>query len=403
MTNCARPYIMFEDSAVLTPSRKARIMTSSSKPPDSVSNINANLHFSVSEALDESRLLECVREFRRLSLEVASINSDLSEQELARRADIMLQLKEASEHFNALLSPVDSLHLQVLKELKLERILSKYYWHSLFMANNYPEQGKYELDDLCSKLLNAKYSLSVVRFDIVNSAIEIDANEYDESDGQPVSKSTLPSISPEVMSVVSPNSSKTVQKHQSVNVNRSESQTTVAQPASDKSTYSTAQPSGPAGSVGSLSGVISGVVTGLSALLLVVLAASVFVPDVFQKLQTLVPAGSTAYRLIMLVLLTTLTTSFYLMISRVISLKTNNAASAVNRDSGLFTGLFELHVSIRRMFAGAVAPILIGLGLGVATSAGFVALRPRAVWLGYANSTVIDWTINGHWCWFHTS
>jgi len=390
MTNCARHYMMLvEDSAVLTPSRKARIMTgpvkrtsSSTKRHDNASNINANLHYSVSEALTESRLLERVREFRRLSLEVASVNSDLSDQELAHRADIMLKLKEASEQFNALLSPVDMVHLQVLKELKLERILSKYYWHSLFMANNYPEQGKYELDDLCSKLLNAKYSLSVVRFDVVNSAIEIDANEYEESEGQRVTTSTLPSIPPEVMSVVSPNTNKAVPVSESVDVNVPESQRKSAQPESADSE----EPKGPTRSQrsrgserskgsqrsgGSISGVISGVVTGLSALLLIVLTTSVFVPDVFQKLQTLVPAGSNAYRLVMLVLLATLTTSFYLMISRVISLKSDNHASIVNADSRLFDGLFEMRASLRRIFAGVVAPILVGLGLGVATSGGF--------------------------------
>jgi len=195
--------------------------TQSSTSTD-VSNIDANLHFSVSEALAKSRLLERVREYRRLSLEVASVNSDLSEQQLTNRANVMLQLKEASENFNALISPVDVVHLQVLQELKLEQILSKYYWHTLFLANNHPEQGKYELDSLCSKLLNAKYSLSVVGFDIVNSAVEIDADVHEEPNKERVVSSELPSISPEVLSVVSPKATRAATAHQSVDSDSSD-------------------------------------------------------------------------------------------------------------------------------------------------------------------------------------
>ena len=40
-------------------------------------------------------------------------------------------------------------------------------------------------------------------------------------------------------------------------------------------------------------------------------------------------------------------------------------------DSNFFTDLFALSASPRCLFAGAVGPILLGLGLGVATSAGF--------------------------------
>jgi len=265
---------------------------------NNASSINANLHFSVSEALQVSRLLERVREYRRLCLEVASINSELSEQQLAHRANIMLQLKEASEHFNTLISPVDAVHLQVLQELKLEQILSKYYWHTLFLANNHPEQGKYELDSLCSKLLNAKYSLSVVGFDIVNSAVEIDANVYADSDSRRANTTELPSITPEVMSVVSPNATTTITAHESVELNKPE-------PAVLPTTQFTAKRSA-----------ISGLVTGVSALLLVVLGASVFAPEFVQVLRTLIPAGSGAYQSLMLLLLVTLSTSFYIMMSK---------------------------------------------------------------------------------------
>jgi len=321
-------------------------------PHDSANNINANLHFSVSEALTESKLLERVREFRRLSLEIASVNSDLSEQQLAHRANVMLQLKEASEQFNSLISPVDVVHMQVLQELKLEQILSKYYWHTLFLANNHPEQGKYELDSLCSKLLNAKYSLSVVGFDIVNSAVEIDADVYTDTDGQRTVTPELPSISPEVLSVVSPVATTTATAHESGTLSNPEPQSTSVPSAS-------------------LSGIVSGVVTGLSALLLSVLAASVFFPEFVQKVLTLVPVGSTPYRLTMLILLLTLTTSVYLMITSIVKTNAVNENQTASTNADLFSGLIDKGVSIRRIFASAIAPILFGLGLGVATSAGF--------------------------------
>ncbi len=326
---------------------------------DSANTINANLHFSVSDALTESKLLERVREYRRLSFEVSSVNSELSEQQLAHRAEIMLQLKDASEHFNALLSPVDVVHMQVLRQLKLEQILSKYYWHTLFLANNHPEQGKYELDSLCSKLLNAKYSLSVVGFDVVNSAVEIDADVYEDSDGKRLVKSELPSLSPEVLSAVTSNATQAVIAKRSAVVNTFESSTT-----SNKSRSKF-------GLAGTKSGVISRVITGLSALLLIVLATSVFVPDFVQRLQAFVPVGSWPYRFTMLFLLLILTTSFYLMISRVITLNHVVPATKTDSDVSLLFGLFTKSASPKRIFTGLVAPVMVGLGLGVATSAGF--------------------------------
>ncbi len=328
---------------------------------DSANTINANLHFSVSEALTESRLLERVREYRRLCLETTSMNSDLSEQQLADRADIMLQLKQASEHFNTLLSPVDVVHMQVLRQLKLEQILSKYYWYRLFLANNHPEQGKYELDSLCSKLLNAKYSLSVVGFDVVNSAVEIDADEYEESDGKHLVKTQLPSLSPEVLSAVTPKATQAKSANESADVNVPDSELAALLSRTESD------------SVGPVSGVVSVSVTGLCALLLAILAASVFIPDLVQKLQAIMPVGSWSYRLIMLVLLFTLTTSIYLVISRAINTSTNDVALSASKDkhTGLFAGLLNMNANPGRIFAAVVAPILIGLGLGVATSAGF--------------------------------
>lgn len=328
---------------------------------DSVNPVNANLHFSVSEALTESRLLERVREYRRLCLEIDSVNSDLSDQQLAHRADIMLQLKQASEHFNALLSPVDVVHMQVLRQLKLEQILSKYYWHTLFLANNHPEQGKYELDSLCSKLLNAKYSLSVVGFDVVNSAVEIDADEYEEADGKPLVKTQLPTLSPEALSAVTPKPARAKTTNESREVNVPDSELTAL--------LSRNEPD----SIGPVAGVVSSAVTGLCALLLAILAASVFIPDLVQKLQTFMPVGSWSYRLIMLVLLLTLTTSIYMIISKAINTNTNDdiASSSKDEHTGLFNELLNMNATPGRIFTAVVAPVLIGLGLGVATSAGF--------------------------------
>ena len=338
--------------------------SNSTQPSDSAPAINANLHFSVSEALTESKLLERVREYRRLCLEVASINSDLSEQQLAQRADIMLQLKDASEHFNALLSPVDVVHMQVLKQLKLEQILSKYYWHTLFLANNHPEQGKYELDSLCSKLLNAKYSLSVVRFDVVNSAVEIDADVHEQSNHNRLVKTALPSLSTDVLSAVTSHAAEEVTAHESTDVKTSTSQISPTRASTESE------------SVGPINGLISSVITGVSGLLLFVLTVSVFAPGLVQQLHTLLPIGSWSYRLIMLALLLTLTTSIFLMISKVIKIKSGIGLAVTKSvvEASLFSGLLKMNASPGRIFTGVVAPILIGLGLGVATSAGYGSL-----------------------------
>jgi len=328
--------------------------SSSVQVQDNAGAINANLHFSVSEALTESKLLERVREYRRLSLDVSSVNSELSDEELNTRAHVMLQLKEAAEQFNTLISPVDVVHLQVLQELKLEQILSRYYWHTLFLANNHPEQGKYELDSLCSKLLNAKYSLSVVGFDIVNSAVEIDADIYTDADGQRITTPELPSISPEIFSVISPNPTTDITAHESGDLLIAETQPEAPE----------RKPTG--------SGPISGLVTGVSALLLGVLGVSVFAPEFLSALQAQIPVGSLPYRLIMLAVLGILTSSCFIMISRLInagSMQSVTDASAMNETESS-TSAFNARASSRKKFAGFIAPILFGLGLGVATSAG---------------------------------
>jgi len=295
-----------------------RDASSSTQPDDNVNAINANLHFTVSEALTESKLLECVREYRRLCLEIASVNSELSEQQLANRADIMLQLKDASEQFNTLLSPVDVVHMQVLRQLKLEQILSRYYWH-------------------------AKYSLSVVGFDVVNSAVEIDADVYTDPDGKRLVKTELPSISPEVLSAITPNSAPSVPANESVDASTSES------------TLGTEHTKPEPASVGPINSLISSVVIGISALLLLVLATSVFASGFVNKIQTHVPVDSWSYRLAMLTLLLILTTSIYLIISRAISTTSGNILAVGNRDkknknSGLFSGLLNISASPGRIF-----------------------------------------------------
>jgi len=211
--------------------------------------------------------------------------------------------------------------------------------------------------------LNAKYSLSVVGFDVVNSAVEIDADACTDSEDRRLVKTELPSVSPEVLSAIAPNSVSSVSANVSDEADVCESKVCAEKPKPESA------------SVGPINRLISNVVIGLSALLLLVLATSVFASDFVNKLQTHVPVDSWSYRLVMLVLLLTLTTSIYLIVSRAIGATTGTIAPVQNRDKtknkGLFSGLLDISASPGRIFTAVVAPILIGLGLGVATSAGF--------------------------------
>ena len=119
-------------------------------------------------------------------------------------------------------------------------------------------------------------------------------------------------------------------------------------------------------------GAIYGLITGICAALLTMLAAIAFAPDIVQALQAKAPVGSIPYRLIMLFLLFTFTTSFFLFISKFIVANAKDLLAAnVDTNRGFFNRLFDVGASRRRILAGAVGPVLLGLGQGISISTGY--------------------------------
>jgi len=114
-------------------------------------------------------------------------------------------------------------------------------------------------------------------------------------------------------------------------------------------------------------------ITGICTVLLPVLATLAFAPGILQTLQMKVSVVTTQYRLIMLLLVVTLTTSFFLWVSKFIGTNVNSAIpiSNMNSNTGFFSRLFDINASPRRIVAGAMGPVLLGLGQGISIAAGY--------------------------------
>jgi len=120
-------------------------------------------------------------------------------------------------------------------------------------------------------------------------------------------------------------------------------------------------------------GAISGLITGICAVLLPVLAAAAFAPDILQTLLMKVSVVSTQYRLIMLLLVITFTTSFFLWVSKFVGTNENSAIPKLHVDtnSNFLSRLFDTGASPQRIVAGAMGPVFLGLGQGISISAGY--------------------------------
>jgi len=119
-------------------------------------------------------------------------------------------------------------------------------------------------------------------------------------------------------------------------------------------------------------GAIFGFFAGFCTLLLSLLTVSAFYPEVLQSLYAEIPADSLRYRLIMVWVLLILTTSFFLMVSGLIAgrKRVNAPIQIPDANKGFFNRLFDVSASSRRVIAGALGPVLLGLGQGMAISAG---------------------------------
>jgi len=224
-------------------------------------------HLIVGRALSESRLLERVREFRRQSREYATVDGGLSELELSHKAQSMLTLKNASEQFQSMLAPADAEYKRILQQLELEQVLHSAYWHNLFLANSCSDQGKPELDQLCSRLLDAKYAL--LKHEGVSTDLPVN-----ETSGQ---KSYL--HKPSTVSSINSSDRKSPELTMNKPIDEASTEHVQAEADLNKDHQQTDLPLRPARDT------LSGVVTGVCALLLLVLTVSVAVPGLLQWIQ----------------------------------------------------------------------------------------------------------------------
>lgn len=293
---------------------------------NSVVTAQSHYHFSVTEALAVSNLLERVLAYRRAGRDSVVVRSELCEQrEIVTRAQCLLHLKKASQQFSALLTPIDVVRRRVLQELDLEQLLEPGYWDRLLLTHRKPKQQEPELDRLCSRLINAKKLSS-------DFALVIPGDT-----AAPVSIVNTSPMSDEPMS--------------SVGINELKIRTRS----------------------GLRDTALKGLITGFAAMLLIDLAVRLAFPDVLQIAQSVMPVGSPVYRLTMLTMLFLLTTSFFLMVSSCAITKKDEILSAANESKhiGLLARLFDVGASPRRIVGGAIGPLLLGLGQGISVSAGF--------------------------------
>lgn len=271
--------------------------------------IAATVDVSLASAFANSRLLECLLDFQDSGFFVESSSDNVIQLNSDKRAQAMLNVLNATENFSSLLSTDITSKRMALQSFNLGHLLSKRYWHSLLLSNQHPQEGKKELDDICTKLINATQLLSL---DSPKNTKAISNRNHH------VEKSSEPTVSISIVASV-------------------------------------------------------GVASGASALLLLWLFIGAFLPELPQQLAIYISAGSIPYRLIMILVLLCWIISLFILINVLTAkrMKATSPYENVQSRNGFLNNLLSTDASIGRILVGALGPLLLGLGSGISVSAGF--------------------------------